>query len=422
MHSLHVFQKVIAVRRCFARVNLHPPPGKARRALRAAPMGCAAGKTASDQQATASAAPTDDDDPDWDEFEKDLLNVLAEPSPLMEAANPPYISREINSRTSKSGPSEFEPRQIGTVTKVGTNTDNTKKNQDRGIVCWPFDGDVDKALVGVFDGHGKASEQIAAWAAQQLPVELEARRHELVGKGVSAAIFHTMVSMDRTLLANEDPSMRKVVESAGTTATVAYLHAGKELCVACVGDSRAVLGSDAPAAAGTTADTRTSKRAAGGGLVALDLTTDHKPDAPKERERIQKAGGLVTEASRHQGAARVWAEGCGGMCVSRSIGDRRHKESAGVIPDPEVHSISLHDSDRCLIVASDGLWEFVSSQEAVDVVAKHAKHARQASEALVRLAEKRWNARASEKRSGDTRDDITVTVVLLPLKAASITA
>lgn len=323
------------------------------------------------------------------------------------------ISPEIDARSSKATSQlAVDPRRIGTFTKVGANAKNDKTNQDRGLVCCPF-CDASDALLAIFDGHGKLSEKIAAWAVEQLPVLLEARKDELTSgdKSASQVLFQTIVRMDKALLAHEDRALRKAADSAGTTATIVYLHDGK-LHVACAGDSRAVLGSDVPGAPATS-----NRRGGSQPVVALELTTDHKPDEPKERTRIEQAGGSITAASKRQGAARVWAEGCGGMAVSRSLGDGRHKETAGVISDPEIHSVELDVSDRFVIVASDGLWEYVTSQEACDVVAKHLKHAREASAALVKLAEKRWNARAAEKRAGDTRDDITVTVALLPLQA-----
>ena len=55
--------------------------------------------------------------------------------------------------------------------------------------------------------------------------------------------------------------------------------------------------------------------------------------------------------------------------MSRSIGDGECK-LVGVIPDPEIISVKLAprdaekgtDGDAFLIVASDGVWEFISSQ------------------------------------------------------------
>ena len=54
--------------------------------------------------------------------------------------------------------------------------------------------------------------------------------------------------------------------------------------------------------------------------------------------------------------------------MSRSLGDLvAHR--AGVSPEPEVCSVELHEDDAFLIVASDGVWEFMTNQEAAEIVA-----------------------------------------------------
>lgn len=41
---------------------------------------------------------------------------------------------------------------------------------------------------------------------------------------------------------------------------------------------------------------------------------------------------------------------------------------AGVISEPEVCIVDLQHNDHFLILASDGVWEFMDNQEAVDIV------------------------------------------------------
>jgi len=81
--------------------------------------------------------------------------------------------------------------------------------------------------------------------------------------------------------------------------------------------------------------------------------------------------------------------------MSRSIGDGECK-GVGVIPDPEITHITYSppetdtsDGDLFIIVASDGIWEFISSEEACMLVASH-KNATDASSALVLEAAQRW--------------------------------
>lgn len=100
--------------------------------------------------------------------------------------------------------------------------------------------------------------------------------------------------------------------------------------------------------------------------------------------------------------------------MSRSLGDGEAK-THGVTADPEVQLFHLKpmlegdkSGDKFVIVASDGIWEFISSQQACDIVNKHT-NAHAASAELVKTAEQRWR-----EEEGSYRDDITCIVAFLP--------
>ena len=64
----------------------------------------------------------------------------------------------------------------------------------------------------------------------------------------------------------------------------------------------------------------------------------------------------------------------------------------GVIPDPEIIHVQIKapqapstEGDAFIIVASDGVWEFISSQEACDIVARY-ENATDSCTALVKEA------------------------------------
>ncbi len=78
----------------------------------------------------------------------------------------------------------------------------------------------------------------------------------------------------------------------------------------------------------------------------VELSHDHKPNIPSERQRIESAGGSVVFWG-------VWrTEGV--LAVSRSIGDYRFKRY--VVGDPDVLSHVVTPNDKFLVLASDGLW------------------------------------------------------------------
>ena len=103
--------------------------------------------------------------------------------------------------------------------------------------------------------------------------------------------------------------------------------------------------------------------------MTTPVHTHGKVDDCKEMARIIKAGGLVTPASSDGYPARVRPpnQKQGGLAMSRSLGDHRIRRF-GVICTPDVGLYDQQPNDRWLIIASDGLWEFVSSEEAVAMV------------------------------------------------------
>ncbi|KAF8044305.1 hypothetical protein BT93_A2330 [Corymbia citriodora subsp. variegata] len=125
------------------------------------------------------------------------------------------------------------------------------------------------------------------------------------------------------------------VALGGSTAVAAVLTPDR-IVVANCGDSRAVL-------------------CRGG--KAIPLSRDHKPDRPDELARIEAAGGRVIYVN----GARV--EGI--LAMSRAIGDKYLKPV--VTSEPEITFMARQAEDDCLILASDGLWDVLSSELACEV-------------------------------------------------------
>ncbi|XP_028818374.1 protein phosphatase, Mg2+/Mn2+ dependent, 1Na (putative) [Denticeps clupeoides] len=88
-------------------------------------------------------------------------------------------------------------------------------------------------------------------------------------------------------------------------------------------------------------------------------TEDHKPCNPREKERIQNAGGSVT-------LQRV----NGSLAVSRALGDFNFKEVEWrtqteqlVSPEPEVYELERSAEDQFLVVACDGVWDAIGNED-----------------------------------------------------------
>ena len=204
----------------------------------------------------------------------------------------------------------------------------------------------------MFDGHG--GSKVAAYAANNLHRTV-VQRPEYKDGDIQEAIKQGFLECDRTMRTAE--SLKE--EMAGCTAITVFIR-GKELWCANAGDSRCVAG------------------VAG---VAKPLSTDHKPmvgqqsrlgclsqfvilQDEKERERIEAAGGFV-EFNRVNG----------NLALSRALGDfvfkmndklSQSEQIVTCLPDV-LHEIIEPDWDF-IILACDGIWDVLSSQEVTDFI------------------------------------------------------
>ncbi|EYC27663.1 hypothetical protein Y032_0008g116 [Ancylostoma ceylanicum] len=137
-------------------------------------------------------------------------------------------------------------------------------------------------------------------------------------------------------------------EDSGTTACVCLMNKDR-IVVANSGDSRAVLCRDG---------------------TAIDLSLDHKPEDDIERTRIVNAGGFVNEDGRVNG----------GLNLSRAFGDHSYKKNTDLplrdqmitaLPDVKVET--LQPNDEFLVVACDGIWNSLNSQQVVDFIRERLK-------------------------------------------------
>ncbi|KAK4476719.1 hypothetical protein RD792_015879 [Penstemon davidsonii] len=158
--------------------------------------------------------------------------------------------------------------------------------------------------------------------------------------GISAAIFAKENLLNNVLSAIP----QALSETSGTTVTFVVID-GWTVTVASVGDSRCIL------------DTQ-------GGVVSL-LTVDHRlEENVEERERVTASGGEVGRLNVYGGSGVVGPLRCwpGGLCLSRSIGDTDVGEF--IVPVPHVKQVKLSNAGGRLIIASDGIWDALSSDAA----------------------------------------------------------
>lgn len=94
------------------------------------------------------------------------------------------------------------------------------------------------------------------------------------------------------------------------------------------------------------------------------MSFDHKPVNKDESARIVAAGGFV-EFGRVNG----------NLALSRAIGDFEFKQNSSlsaeeqiVTADPEIVERTIEETDEFLVLACDGIWDCLTSQQVIDFV------------------------------------------------------
>ncbi|KAJ7955155.1 putative Protein phosphatase 2c [Quillaja saponaria] len=272
-------------------------------------------------------------------------------------------------------------------------------NQDCLIVWEEFGCQEDMIFCGIFDGHGRWGHYVSKRVRELVPASLLCSWQETLASKSLDLDFD--LEMDRNLHQfeiwkqsylktyagiDEDLKQQSGIDSfrSGTTA-LTIVKQGEHLIVANAGDSRAVLA--------TTSDDGT--------LVALQLTTDLKPNLPEEAQRIMESKGRVFCLEDEPGVYRVWMpnQETPGLAVSRAFGDYCVKDF-GLISVPDVTHRNLTSGDQFLILATDGVWDVISNQEAVHIVSS-APDKEKAAKRLVACAKREWK----HKKRGIAMDD-----------------
>merc|ERR1740117_1652790 len=243
-----------------------------------------------------------------------------------------------------------------------------KANQDAFKIIEKFNDNTSCILFGVFDGHGADGDHCSYFVRDNIEAHLKAtlqRYDNDFERAYKEAFVNLNVQMHDT---DFDDTM------SGTTAITAYFD-GREVCVANIGDSRAVIGEQK-----------------GRRIIAYSLSIDQTPYRQDERERVKQAGAVIMSCDQLEGIVpfhenwgvnlgeeldnggdppRVWAPGKSfpGCAFTRSIGDSV-AESIGVFAEPELLCKELTPDDKFIVIASDGVWEFLTNQSVADMILK----------------------------------------------------
>ena len=121
------------------------------------------------------------------------------------------------------------------------------------------------------------------------------------------------------------------------------------------------------------------------------LSKDHTPKILAEKQRVLDAGGRIdcftNKLGQKIGPPRVWLQtkDAPGLAMTRSFGDQT-AHTIGCTHVPDISLFSFTKNDRCIILASDGIWQFLSNYDVSLLVYKfYLDHDPEgAAEALIR--------------------------------------
>jgi len=348
---------------------------------------------------------------------------------------------------------ESSKEQVGFACKKGLKPESP--NQDSFIIlrCDTF------SLSGVFDGHGRKGHEVSDFIKENMPKILLSQ--ETFATDPEKALIIAFERMQSMIQAATGKNILDATRSGSTCSLVLHILETSTLYIAHVGDSRVVLGRQpsenaAVQAVDLTIDHKPdlpAERARiekAGGIVVFDGGWNYRVFAKDKKDsRGKRYPGL--NMSRAMGDLNGFND-AGISCIpdlskhevemSSPKSPKKPLEDPAAVPQdpddsvlrdagsattarptlepslssasvstPSVSSLNIDPSiDKFLLIASDGVWEFVTSEEAVQEVACfQGNQAGAAAEHLAALSWERWMI----QMEGQVVDDITALVVYL---------
>lgn len=296
------------------------------------------------------------------------------------------------------------------VTQPGKIEDGSiKTNQDSFVILQRI-FNIDFNIFSVMDGHGTNGHLVSQFS-KQCAMEYFQRESNYLKKTrtnyslvideaiVLKKLRHNGFAFIKSFFNKTDTdlsSQKFDVHFSGTTCVILF-QIGTKLICANAGDSRCILVRSSPSEAVE--------------FEYENLSNDHKPYLEGEKKRIEESGGVVEKYREANGELdgpyRVWVKGeeFPGLAVSRSLGDSI-AENVGVVSDPEIIVKDIDSSARYVVLASDGVWDFLDGEDIIRIVSPFYKKndPNGAASEIVKEATSLW------EKDGIERDDITVIV------------
>ncbi|KAL2765353.1 protein phosphatase 1D [Daubentonia madagascariensis] len=309
-------------------------------------------------------------------YMEDVTQIVVEPEPTAEEKSSPWRSLSQPSPPQPSPPALPGSEVSGKGPAVAAR-DARDPPSDAGASPAPGRCCRRRSSVAFFavcDGHG--GREAAQFAREHLWGFIKKQKGFTSSEPakVCAAIRKGFLACHLAMwkkLAEWPKTMTGLPSTSGTTASVVIIR-GMKMYVAHVGDSGVVLGiQDDPK---------------DDFVRAVEVTQDHKPELPKERERIEGLGGSVMNKSgvnrvvwkrprlTHNGPVRrsTVIDQIPFLAVARALGDLWSYDffSGEFVVSPEPDT-SVHTLDpqkhKYIILGSDGLWNMIPPQDAISM-------------------------------------------------------
>ena len=250
-------------------------------------------------------------------------------------------------------------KNVASLSQAGKGEDGfTKVNQDSFLVLQNEYNLKDFNVFCVMDGHGVNGHLVSRFVTKYFTTFFKKNKKMNSSNSNEDQIFYRLKKNDFDILkrayrhAERDIEKNSDIDAnfSGTTCVMVF-QVGNRLLCGNVGDSRAILVK---------------------GDKVIPLSIDQKPDDPEESKRIKENGGEISqyeEDGEKSGPFRVWQKGevYPGIAMSRSIGDFIATK-LGVIPEPKFIEEKIDKDCKFIVVASDGIWEFLDNETVKNMV------------------------------------------------------
>ena len=289
-------------------------------------------------------------------------------------------------------------KSVSSQSQAGKGEDGfTKVNQDSFLVLQNEYNLKDFNVFSVMDGHGVNGHLVSRFTTKYFTNFFKKNKKMNASNSSEDQLFYRLKKNDYDVLKRVFRHAERDLEKGGDidanfsgTTCVMVFQVGDRIICANVGDSRAIIVK---------------------GDKAFPLSIDQKPDDPEESKRIKENGGEISqyeEDGEKSGPFRVWKKGEAypGIAMSRSIGDFIASK-LGVIPEPKFLEEKIDKDTKFIVVASDGVWEFLDNDTVKNMVMPYyeKKDPIGACKELIKKSTEFWN------QEDIVVDDITCIVV-----------